>query len=36
MTFEEIEKSIQARDRQLDVVVSTLASLAERHGNRSR
>jgi hypothetical protein len=30
MTFEEIEKSIKAHDRQLDVVVSTLASLAER------
>lgn len=30
MTFEEIEKSIKARARQLEVVVSTLAGLAER------
>lgn len=30
MTFAEIEKSIKAHDRQLDVVVATLASLAER------
>jgi len=30
MTFEEIEKSIRARERQLDVVVGTLTRLAER------
>jgi len=30
MTFEEIEKSIKAHDRQLEVVVGTLAGLAER------
>ncbi len=30
MTGKEIETSIKAHDRQLDVIVSTLASLAER------
>jgi hypothetical protein len=30
MTFEEMQRSIEAHDRQLDTVVALLASLAER------
>jgi hypothetical protein len=30
MTFEEMQRSIEAHDRQLDSVVALLASLAER------
>ncbi len=30
MTFDELQRSVESRDRQLDAIVSTVASLPER------
>ncbi len=30
MTFDELQRSVESHDRQLDAIVSTLASLSER------